>query len=62
MEGDAQTNPGRIKTITMKLEVWSPDPEETVRALLDTAKRSCYVSGVLKPEIDFQVELTVRTP
>lgn len=60
MEGYARANPGRITTITMKLEVWSSDPGEKVQALLDTAKRSCYVSGVLKPEIDFQVELAVH--
>jgi pyruvate/2-oxoglutarate dehydrogenase complex dihydrolipoamide acyltransferase (E2) component/uncharacterized OsmC-like protein len=60
MEGSAQANPGRIKTITMKLDAWSPDPAENVQALLDTAKRGCYVSGVLKPEIDFQVELVVH--
>jgi pyruvate dehydrogenase E2 component (dihydrolipoamide acetyltransferase) len=62
LAGQVQANPGRIKTITLKLEVWSPDPEENVRALLDTAKRGCYVSGVLKPEIDFQVALTVLNP
>jgi pyruvate dehydrogenase E2 component (dihydrolipoamide acetyltransferase) len=60
MEGYARANPGRINTITMKLDVWSPDPAETVQALLDTAKRGCYVSGVLKPEIDFPVELAVH--
>ena len=60
LEGHARANPGRIKTMTIKLDVWSPDPEDNIRALLDTAKRGCYVSGVLKPEIDFQVELTVH--
>jgi pyruvate/2-oxoglutarate dehydrogenase complex dihydrolipoamide acyltransferase (E2) component/uncharacterized OsmC-like protein len=60
MEGYARANPGRINTIMLKLEAWSPDPTENVRALLDTAKRGCYVSGVLKPEIDFQVELAVH--
>lgn len=59
-EGRVWANPGRIKTITMQLEVWSPDSEETVHALLDTAKRGCYVSGVLKPEIDFQVILAAH--
>jgi uncharacterized OsmC-like protein len=60
MEGRGQANsPGHIKNITMSLEVWSPDPEEKVRALLDIAKRGCYVSGVLKPEIEVTVELAV---
>ena len=43
----------------MILEVWSPAPEEQVRALLEPAKRGCYVSGVLKAEINFAVELRV---
>lgn len=61
LTGSAQANPqGHVKTIAMTLEVWSPDPEDQVRALLDLAKRGCYVSGVLKPEIEFGVELIVR--
>jgi hypothetical protein len=44
----------------MTLEVWSPDPEENVRAILDVAKRGCYVSGVLKAEIEFAVELQMH--
>ena len=52
LEGRVQgTEQGHIKEIAMRLEVWSPDSEETVRALLEPAKRGCYVSGVLKPEI-----------
>lgn len=61
MEGHVQANaPGHVKNIAMSLEVWSPDPEEKVRALLDIAKRGCYVSGVLKPEIEFVVNLALR--
>ena len=61
IEGRAQANsPGHVKSITMSLEVWSPDPEEKVRALLDIAKRGCYVSGVLKPEIEVTVSLALR--
>jgi pyruvate dehydrogenase E2 component (dihydrolipoamide acetyltransferase)/putative redox protein len=60
LEGRVQANsPGHVKSITISLEVWSPDPEEKVRVLLDTAKRGCYVSGVLKPEIEVKVELAV---
>ena len=61
IEGQVQANPGRITAIEMKLQVWSSDPEEKVRALLDTAKRGCYVSGVLKPEIAFTVDLAVHS-
>jgi pyruvate dehydrogenase E2 component (dihydrolipoamide acetyltransferase) len=60
IEGRVQANsPGHVKNITMSLVVWSPDPEEKVRVLLDAAKRGCYVSGVLKPEIETKVELAV---
>jgi pyruvate/2-oxoglutarate dehydrogenase complex dihydrolipoamide acyltransferase (E2) component/uncharacterized OsmC-like protein len=59
--GHVQANPqGHVKNIAMTLEVWSPDPEDNVRALLDVAKRGCYVSGVLKPEIEFRVELIIH--
>lgn len=59
--GRIQANPqGHIKNIAMSLEVWSSDSEDSIRSLLDVAKRGCYVSGVLKPEIEFTVELLVR--
>jgi pyruvate/2-oxoglutarate dehydrogenase complex dihydrolipoamide acyltransferase (E2) component/uncharacterized OsmC-like protein len=62
LEGRVQGTPqGHVKDIALTLEVWSPDPEESVRALLEPAKRGCYVSGVLKPEIAFRVELTVHS-
>jgi len=61
LEGRVQsTSHGHVKAIVMTLTVWSPSPEENVHALLEPAKRSCYVSGVLKPEIDFQIELIVH--
>ena len=59
--GRVQANPqGHVKNIAMTLAVWSPDSEENIRALLDVAKRGCYVSGVLKPEIEFAVKLEVN--
>jgi pyruvate dehydrogenase E2 component (dihydrolipoamide acetyltransferase) len=59
--GRVQATPqGHVKNITMTLEVWSGAPEANVRALLEPAKRGCYVSGVLKPEIDFTIELVVH--
>lgn len=61
MTGRVQGNPqGHVKDIAMTLEVWSPAQEENVRALLEPAKRGCYVSGVLKPEIEFKIELVVH--
>jgi uncharacterized OsmC-like protein len=62
IEGHVQATPqGHVKDITMTLEVWSPDAEENVRVLLEPAKRGCYVSGVLKPEIEFTIELSLHT-
>jgi pyruvate/2-oxoglutarate dehydrogenase complex dihydrolipoamide acyltransferase (E2) component/uncharacterized OsmC-like protein len=61
MEGRVQANDGRIHTVTLSLEVWSPDSEESVQALLEPATRGCYVSGILKPEVNFQVTLTVHS-
>jgi len=62
LEGQVQGTPqGHLKDIAMTLEVWSPDPEGNVRGLLEPAKRGCYVSGVLKPEIAFRVELTLHS-
>lgn len=61
LAGRMQATPqGHLKAITMTLEVWSSAPEADVRALLAVAKRGCYVSGVLKPEIEFTVELCVQ--
>lgn len=61
MTGQVQATPqGHVKNIAMTLEVWSSAPEESVRSLLEPAKRGCYVSGVLKSEIDFTVELVVH--
>ncbi len=59
--GHVQATPqGHLKDVFLKLEVWSSAPEEQVRALLEPAKRGCYVSGVLKPEINFTLELVVH--
>lgn len=59
--GYVQATPqGHVKNIAMTLEVWTSAPEENMRALLEPAKRGCYVSGVLKPEIAFDVTLVVH--
>jgi len=61
IEGHVQATPsGHVKDIILSLEVWSPDSEEQVRALLERAERGCYVSGILKPELAYQVELSVH--
>jgi pyruvate/2-oxoglutarate dehydrogenase complex dihydrolipoamide acyltransferase (E2) component/uncharacterized OsmC-like protein len=54
------TPEGHVKAVALTLEVWTPEDEARVRALLDRAHRGCYVSGVLKPEIELAVELLVH--
>ena len=62
MEGQIHATPqGHVKDIAITLEVWSPDPEENIRALLEPAKRGCFVSGVLKPDLDFKVDLSLHS-
>ena len=58
IEGHVKATPkGQVKEISLTLEVWSPASEQDVQILLERAKRGCYVSGVLKPDIDCVVEL-----
>jgi pyruvate dehydrogenase E2 component (dihydrolipoamide acetyltransferase) len=62
IEGHIQVTPqGHVRDIAMTLHVWSPDREENVRALLEVAKRGCYVSSVLKTEIQFKIDLIVSS-
>ena len=49
-----------IEQIAIELQVWSPAPEETVRALLPFAERGCFVKNAIKAEIDVSVELIVN--
>jgi hypothetical protein len=44
------------------LEVWSPAPEEDVRALMEPTERGCYVSGVLRKDIEYSIDLVVHSP
>lgn len=61
--GEVRANPERaIREIGVVLQVWSDAPEADVQALLAPAERGCWVSGVLKPEIDYHVELQVLRP
>ena len=61
IEGHVRANPtGQVKDIRLTLEVWTPADEEQLRALLEPATRSCYVSRMLKPELDYRLELSVH--
>ncbi len=61
IEARTRANPEKwVERITLELDVWSSAPEETVRPLLRRAERGCYVSQIIKPEIDYQVDLRVH--
>jgi pyruvate/2-oxoglutarate dehydrogenase complex dihydrolipoamide acyltransferase (E2) component/uncharacterized OsmC-like protein len=62
VEGWVAANATRhVQAISLELQVWSPEPEEKVRALLAPAERGCFVSAVLKPELDYTVDLYVHS-
>jgi uncharacterized OsmC-like protein len=58
----AANDHGHITAITLEMDVWTPEPAERIDDLLVRARRGCYVSGVLKPEVAFEVELRVHPP
>lgn len=61
IEGHVRATPtGHVKDLSLSLEVWSPEPEAQVRALLERAERGCYVSGLLKPDLNYEVNLSVH--
>ena len=61
IEGHVRANPtGHLKDIRLTLEVWAPADEARLRALLEPATRSCYVSRTLAPELDYRVELAAH--
>ena len=61
IEARARANPNRrIDRITLELDVWSPASAESVLVLKERAERGCYVSQVIKPEIEYQVDLRVH--
>ena len=61
--GHAKAPPkGQVKEIALTLAVWSAASEQDLQALLERAKRGCYVSGLLKPDIRLTVELVKHVP
>ena len=63
VEGHAKASPkGQVKDIALTLAVWSSASEQDVQILLERARRGCYVSGVLKPDIRLTVELVRHVP
>jgi hypothetical protein len=51
-----------VKEIALTLAVWSAASEQDLQILLERAKRGCYVSGLLKPDIRLAVELVRHVP
>ena len=63
VEGRAKASPkGQVKEIALTLAVWSAASEQDLQLLLERARRGCYVSGVLKPDIQLTVELVRQVP
>ena len=61
--GHAKAPPkGQVKEIALTLAVWSAASEQDLQTLLERAKRGCYVSGLLKPDIRLTVELVKHVP
>jgi pyruvate/2-oxoglutarate dehydrogenase complex dihydrolipoamide acyltransferase (E2) component/uncharacterized OsmC-like protein len=56
----ASNTKGHLKEISVELEVWSPAPEADVRALMEPMERGCYVSGVLRKDIEYSIDLVVH--
>ncbi len=63
IEGHAKASPkGQVKEIALTLAVWSAASEQDLQLLLERARRGCYVSGVLKPDIQLTMELVRQVP
>ncbi len=54
------TPKGKVKTIGLRLEVWSPADAAEVGKLLPSAKAACYVHDLLKPDLPVEIELVVH--
>ena len=51
-----------MKEIALTLAVRSAASEQDLQILLERAKRGCYVSGLLKPDIRLTVDLIRHVP
>jgi uncharacterized OsmC-like protein len=51
---------GFVKTIAVDLTVCSDAPEERIRTVVERAEKGCYVKGLLKESIDYQLNLTIQ--
>lgn len=61
VDGRVRANPaGHITSIAVELEVWSTAAEADVLALREPMERGCFVSRVLRGDLDCTVDLRVR--
>ncbi len=51
---------GKVKEASLRLDVWSLAPEADVQKLLASAKATCFVHDMLKPDLAITVDLTVH--
>jgi uncharacterized OsmC-like protein len=52
---------GFVKEIDVELAVYSDAPEERLRTVVERAEKGCYVRGLLKDNIDYKLNLTIRS-
>ena len=53
---------GFVKEVTIDLTVHSSAPEEKVRTVVERAEKGCYVKGLLKESIHYQLDLSILPP
>ena len=50
---------GFVKEVTIDLTVHSSAPEEKVRTVVERAEKGCYIKGLLKESIHYQLNLSI---
>ena len=50
---------GFVKTIAIDLTVRSDAPAEAIRTIVERAEKGCYIKGLLKESIEYQLNLTI---
>jgi putative redox protein len=50
---------GFVKTIDVDLTVRSDAPEEKIRTIVERAEKGCYIKGLLKESIGYQLNLII---
>jgi len=51
---------GFVKTVEVELTVYSDAPEEQLRTIVERAEKGCYVKGLLKESIEYQLRLAIQ--